>query len=425
MHSKQYTKQMEKRQMIGDHTLVVGMDIGSEFNAACFVDKEGNALGRYPKIYNSRKGFDYFHTMVTQTIRKHKFTHVLIGMEPTGHYWRKIAFFAKEKGYEVRFVRTTAVKHQRELDESSSAKSDIRDAFTIGNIVREGKYIDTVIEDGVFRQLRTLAHARERILRYIVGSTHGLQAVLNDYFPELKELFWSMKAKGLWALLSTYPFPEDVLKAGLPAVTTLLAKTTRRTTQAHEKAQRIFQAAQESVGLKVIGKADRARLTMYLEEIRRSDARRKVLERQITDLLKEIPLAEYILSLPGMGPVSCGIFLGELGNPEYFKTPRQIIKYAGYDPKENDSGLRTGRKIISKKGRWLLRKCLYSMVLRAVNRSSFFKGYYEHKKKGFHRPLEKKEALCAVIIKLIRVIFALIRDTRMFTEKMDRCQETA
>ena len=108
MHTKQYTRQMEKRQRIGDHTLVVGMDIGSEFNAACFMDKEGKVLGRYPKIYNSRKGFDYFQTMIAQTRRKHKLTQVFIGMEPTGHYWRKIAFFPKEKGYEVRFVRTTA-----------------------------------------------------------------------------------------------------------------------------------------------------------------------------------------------------------------------------------------------------------------------------------------------------------------------------
>ena len=177
MHTKQYSRQQEKRNRIGNQTLVVGMDIGSEFNAACFMDKEGNVLGRYPTIYNSRKGFDYFQTMLMKTKRKHKLTDVLIGMEPTGHYWRKIAFFAKEKGYEVRFVRTTAVKHQRELDESSSGKSDSKDAYTIGNIVREGKYIDTVIEESVFRQLRTLAHARERILRYIVGSTHGLQAV--------------------------------------------------------------------------------------------------------------------------------------------------------------------------------------------------------------------------------------------------------
>jgi transposase len=167
------------------------------------------------------------------------------------------------------------------------------------------------------------------------------------------------------------------------------------------------------------------RLTGYLEEIKRSDASRTALERQIRDLLIGIPLAEYIQSLPGMGPISCGIFLGEMGNPDYFKNPRQIIKYAGYDPKENDSGSRTGRKIISKKGRWLLRKCLYFMVLRMVNKSAFFKEYYEHKKKGFHRPLEKKEALCAVIIKLIRVIFALMRDRRMFTEKIARCQQAA
>jgi hypothetical protein len=29
---------LEKRQRITGHTLVVGMDIGSEFNAACFMD---------------------------------------------------------------------------------------------------------------------------------------------------------------------------------------------------------------------------------------------------------------------------------------------------------------------------------------------------------------------------------------------------
>jgi transposase len=234
-----------------------------------------------------------------------------------------------------------------------------------------------------------------------------------------------MKAKGLRALLETYPFPEDVRNAGVSAVATLLAKSTRRKSQAREKAEQIYKAARESVGLKAIGKADRVRLTMYLEEIKRSDARRTVLEHEIEELLKEIPLAEYILSLPGMGKVSCGIFLGELGNPEHVKNPRQIIKYAGYDPKENDSGSRVGRKIISKKGRWLLRKCLFFMVLRMVHRSPFFKGYYEHKKKGVDRPLEKTEALCAVVLKLIRVLFALMRDRRMFTEELPRCEQAA
>ncbi|HVN24479.1 MAG TPA: transposase [Syntrophorhabdales bacterium] len=96
MLKKQYSRQVQKRKRIGNRTLVIGMDIGSAFNAACFMDKEGNVLGRYPKIYNSRKGFNFFHAMVEQTKRKHKLTRVFIGMEPTGHYWRKIAFFAKQ-----------------------------------------------------------------------------------------------------------------------------------------------------------------------------------------------------------------------------------------------------------------------------------------------------------------------------------------
>ena len=425
MHTKQYSKQVQKRKKIGNRTLVIGMDIGSAFNAACFMDKEGNVLGRYPKIYNSRKGFDYFHTMVEQTKRKHKLTRVFIGMEPTGHYWRKIAFFAKEKGYDVRFVRTTAVKHQRELDESSSAKSDIKDAFTIGNIAREGKYIDTVIEESVFRNLRTLAHVREKTVRSSTSATHVLQAVLDDYFPELRDIFWSAKAKGLTALLAHYPFPEDVRSAGLAAVTALLEPTNKRRRQAREKAKQIYQAATESVGLTTIGVADRVRLATALEGVTRSEARIKGIEHEIKELLKEIPVAAYIQSLPGIGPVSCGIFLGELGNPDYFKHPRQIIKYSGYDPKEDESGLRVGRKIISKKGRWLLRKILFFMALNVVQRSSFFKGYYEHKKKGLHHPLKKKEALCAVILKLVRVIFALMRDGRMFTEELNRCQEAA
>ena len=195
MHRKNDNRQVEKRQRITDATLVVGMDIGCEFNAMCLMNKEGTVLGRYPKIYNSRKGFDYFYSIIEAAKKKHGFTDILIGMEPTGHYWRKIAFFAMDKGYEARFIRTTALKHQRELDESSSAKNDIRDAYTIANIVREGKYIDTVIEDGVFRQLRTLAHTRERIQRSKYWCKARIKGGTGRLLPGTETLFLVHESK--------------------------------------------------------------------------------------------------------------------------------------------------------------------------------------------------------------------------------------
>jgi len=421
MRRQNDNRQVEKRQRITEATLIVGMDIGCEFNAMCLMNKEGTVLGRYPKIYNSRKGFDYFHAIIEKTKKRNKLRAVLIGMEPTGHYWRKIAFFAMDKQYEVRFIRTTALKHQRELDESSSAKNDIRDAYTIANVTREGKYIDTIIEDNIFRQLRTLAHTRERIQRSNTGSKHALKAVLDDYFPELTEIFWSMKAKGLLALLDMCPFPEDVRSIGTAPLTELLAKSTRRKTDACKKAEAVMNAAIQSIGLKTVSSADRMRLETCLDEVKRSEERLKEIGHRITELLGRIPLAEYILSIPGIGAVTCGVFLGELGNPDYFKDPGQIVKCAGYDPKEHDSGLYTGRKIISRKGRWLLRKYLYFIAMRVVHRSSFFKEYYVHKQKN----ITKKEALCAVVIKLIKVIFALLRDKRLFIEKQNCLKKAA
>jgi len=419
MSVRDYSKQVARRQKIGHTTLVVGVDIGCASNAVGFMNKEGKVLGSYPKMLNSREGFEEFVKITEGLKAKHGLTDVIIGFEPTGHYWRKFAYFAKEKGYEVRFVRTTALKHHRELDESSSAKSDKRDALTLTNITREGKYIDTVIEDGRMRHLRILVKVREKIQKRNVSAKNSLHAALDDYFPELKKIFWSMNSRGLWALLERCPFPKDVLTLKVSALQEMIGRASRRRAEASQKATALYQAAKESIGLQQIGSADRYRLKMCLEEVKRTGLIIKDIEREIKGALKEIPEAEYLLSIPGIGPISAAVFLGELGNPSYFKGARQVVKYAGYDPQESDSGYRISRKFISKKGRWLLRKHLFLMSMRVVVLSRYFQEYYQRKlqtKNRFGQLPRKKEVLCAVAIKLIKVIFALLRDKRNFED---------
>ena len=418
MSGRDYNKQVKRRQRIKKTTLVVGLDIGDEHNAMGLMSKDGEVLGRYPKIYNSRKGFEYFKKAIEVTKRKNGLKKVLIGMEPTGHYWRKIAYYSKDCGYEVRFVKTTALKHQRELDESSNAKNDMRDAVTIANIVREGKYIDTVIEDGALRELRMVGHLRENIQRKSSAAQNRLRAVLDDYFPELNKVFWSMKAKGLWMILEKCPFPEDVMEIKVSELTDMIAKGSRRKKKALEKAKKILELAKESVGLKYVGGADRYRVETCLEEIKRTENQLREIKGQMEILLKKIPSAEILMSIRGIGTISTAMFLGELGDPKCFDSAKAIIKYAGYDPIERDSGKNIGRKMISKKGRWALRKCLYFMGVRMIHQNKFFREYYEQKlekKNRYGQLLKKKEALCAVIIKLIKVIFALLRDKRTFS----------
>ena len=419
MSQSDYNKQVAKRQRIRKATLIVGVDIGKAFNAIGFMDKEGNVLGSCAKLYNNRDGFEEFINLIEGLKAKHHLRDVLIGMEPTGHYWRKLAYFAKDHGYEVRFVRTTALKHHREIDESSSAKSDQRDALTIANITREGKYIDTVIEDGVLRQLRTLSKARERLLRYSVSAKNSLHAALDDYFPELHELFWSMGSRSLWAILEQCPFPQDAMLMEVSTLQELIARSSRKKAGSAQKAKELYEAAQRSIGVKQIGRADCYRVGLCLEEVKRTVMTLKNIDVQLKRMLKEIPSATYLMSIPGIGPLSAAVFLGELGDPAHFHNARQIVKYAGYDPQESDSGSRIGRKFISKKGRWLLRKYLFFMSMRVVVLSNYFQEYYlrklETKNRVGQQP-RRKEMFCAVAIKLIKVIFALLRDKREFED---------
>lgn len=428
MSERDYSKQLARRQRIKRTTLVVGVDVGKVCNAVGFMNKEGKVLGSCAKVENSREGFEQFVKMVEDLKAQHGLKDVLIGMEPTGHYWRKLAYFAKEQGYEVRFVRTTALKHHREIDESASAKSDPRDALTLTNITREGKYIDTVIEEGPFRQLRTLGKARERLLRYSVSAKNSLHAALDDYFPELHELFSSMGTRSLWALLERYPFPEDVLPIKVLTLEGLIARSARKKAGAAQKAEALHQAAQRSIGLRQIGRADRYRVQMCLEEVKRTVLTLKRMDQQIKSLLQEIPAAPYLLSIPGIGALSAAIFLGELGDPAHFHRARQIVKYAGYDPQESDSGSWISRRFISKKGRWLMRKYLFFMSMRVVVLTKYFKAYYERKLETKNRVGQlprRKEILCAVAIKLVKVIFALLRDKRRFEDTVTPVAQVA
>jgi transposase len=199
----------------------------------------------------------------------------------------------------------------------------------------------------------------------------------------------------------------------------LIARSSRKKAGSAQKAKELYEAAQRSIGVKQIGSADCYRVGLCLEEVKRTVMTLKNIDVQLKRMLKEIPSATYLMSIPGIGPLSAAVFLGELGDPTHFHNARQIVKYAGYDPQESDSGSRIGRKFISKKGRWLLRKYLFFMSMRVVVLSSYFQEYYlrklETKNRVGQQP-RRKEMLCAVAIKLIKVIFALLRDKREFED---------
>ena len=146
----------------------------------------------------------------------------------------------------------------------------------------------------MLRQLRTLSKARERLLRYSVSAKNSLHAALDDYFPELHEIFWSMGSRSLWVILDQCPFPHDVVLMKTSTLQEMIARSSRKKAGSARKAKALYEAAQKSIGVKQIGTADRYRVGMCLEEVTRTVLTLKDMDRQLKCMVKDIPSASSI-----------------------------------------------------------------------------------------------------------------------------------
>ena len=160
---------------------------------------------------------------------------------------------------------------------------------------------------------------------------------------------------------------------------------------------------------------------MYIEESEMLSKQIKMAEEELENQLKETGFYESLLSIDGIGIVSAAMFVGEVGDINRFDSYEQIRRYAGLNLVENSSGTHKGKSRISKRGRSLLRSILYRMAFTMVNKNEEIKELYKYLTTRQENQLKKKQALVAVIGKILQIIYAVVtkneeyQATRVFT----------
>ncbi len=124
--------------------------------------------------------------------------------------------------------------------------------------------------------------------------------------------------------------------------------------------------------------------------------------------LSQTGYKDYLLSIPAVGIVTASLFLGETGNPERYKGAYQIEKLAGLNLVEDSSGKRKGKKVISKRGRPLLRYTGYLAGTCAVNRNPEIKALYQYKLQDGKK--KKLEILTGIAAKMLRLMYGVCKN---------------
>ena len=134
------------------NTLLAGIDIGKKQHACIVMDLRAKVLTRF-KLSNSRQGFERLLEKVEATRREAQADHLLFGMEPTGHYWRNLAYFLDEQEFRFHLVNPFTLKRHREGQDLSRTKNDYRDAAMVAELLRTGKFTLTRLTYGPWADL--------------------------------------------------------------------------------------------------------------------------------------------------------------------------------------------------------------------------------------------------------------------------------
>ena len=127
---------------------------------------------------------------------------------------------------------------------------------------------------------------------------------------------------------------------------------------------------------------------------------------------------QLLESIPGIGKKLAPILAGEIGDISRFHSAKQLVAYCGVDPAVKQSENFNGtRNRITKRGSPFLRKALYiaaTVVIRQGKNGSLVNPvlhqYYTQKTQA--KP--KKQALGAVMNKLVRIIYSVLKNNKPF-----------
>lgn len=398
--------QNKKIAQINDKTLIIGIDIAKHAHVARAQDFRGLEYGKPLTFDNSHKGFTELFKWIKQITEQYHKNNIIVGMEPTGHYWFALAQFLRQQGIKIAIVNPMHVKKSKELDDNSPTKNDIKDARVIAQLVKDGRYAEPNIPQGVYADLRIAMDIRDQISKELNTVKVRIQRWLDRFFPEFLDVFAKWDGKAALLTLKLFPLPSQIVELGAENILKSWKPEVKRAVGI-KRAVELYEVAKVSVGLKEGLAMAEYELQYLLDNYEVLADRLAKLMFKIESIVHKIPGAKEMIAVPGLGIVTVAGFLSEVCDLSKYSHPRQIQKLAGLNLKENSSGEHKGETTITKRGRRKLRSILFKAIMPMVAKNEEFKALHEYYTTRSLNPLKKKQSLIALCCKLIRVLYAI------------------
>jgi transposase len=408
-----------------ERILCVSIDVSKDFHVVLLHNGLGEIVTPGFEIDIFRSGFSQYCKAVDDAITTLQAQVVLVGMEPTGHYYENLARHIHSTGQQVTMINSFAVKENRRQHMMAHEKNDAIDEAAIGDLLRRGEGSPYRPLSGVYLHLRQLERARlaelkvqtmykNRIVGHLDRIFPGLvltkPAAQGRYKPLFTGDFW--KRQTLQNLIRICPDPRTLAGMSTAALCKVFHEQGCR--MGPVSAQRIITYAQQVLCPDPELAAIRQQiLAADLQTLDVISARLDDYSEQLQQLVVQTPY-QVLCPVKGLTPVRVASLAAAIGDPHYYAHAGQIFRRSGLVSGRHDSGARQrqGRgKPITKSGDVYLRRALNDALNGLLVHQPVLGAYYNRLK------LTKPTGVArvATMRKATGILWATVRDQRADT----------
>lgn len=238
-----------KLSFISDDMLILECDIGSETHYLRAIDTRGRELGKGVFSFNNNlERFQNAKMWALKIAAENNKKQIVLGLEPTGHYWFCLASWMISEGISVVQVNPYAVKQTKEIEDNSQMKDDRKNPKLIANLVKDGNFGMPYLPEGLYAELRRLSTFRDQLNEDRVRNINRLHREMKIHFPEYREALGKIDGVFTLELLKKAAFPRDIASLGAEGIRQIWHDAKFRG-RGYGRAEEIVEYAKASVGI--------------------------------------------------------------------------------------------------------------------------------------------------------------------------------
>jgi transposase len=383
---------------VSEYKVFLGLDVGKSDHHAVGLEPTGGRLHDAPLPNSEPKLRAMFDKLAAHGP-------VLVVVDQPATIGALPVTVARACGHDVAYLPGLAMRRIADLY-PGNAKTDARDAFIIADAARTLPHALRRIDNGddALAELDMLVGYDDDLAAEATRLSNRIRGLLTGLHPALERVLGPKAAHpAVLEIFISCGGPTGIRAASRRKLTAIATKHAPR--MGAKLVADILAALDEQTVVVPGTNAANTVLPRLAESLKTVLAQRKTVAAEVEEILDAHPLAQVLISMPGIGVRTAARILLEIGDASAFKSSGHLAAYAGIAPVTHHSGTSIRGEHPARSGNRKLKRAFFLAAFAALSDPTS-RAYYDRK-----RAEGKKHnaALICLARRRCDVLFAMLR----------------